>query len=279
MITENQFNIPLMVSIECTVYNHAPYIRKCLDGFVMQKTNFRFEAIVHDDASTDGSTDIILEYAAKYPDIIKPVIEKENQFSKSLIGFRKIITSHLTGKYIAICEGDDYWTDPLKLQKQVDYLESHETVNIYSHNALRVYSDGKCEPFNKEVKSGIYDLRRCLRMGWFTPTASFLYRNNFIFNYVWFENGSNGDMAILYSNLMKGDIYYSEEIMSVYNYCTPNSLSVSTPRGFLYQKKRGMLRTINQLSHDKYITSTLPLIISTYVKQTIWWVINTIRKS
>ena len=72
----------LMVSIRCLVYNHEPYLRQCLDGFVMQQTNFRFEAIVHDDASTDGSAAIIREYAAKYPDIIKPIYETENQYSK-----------------------------------------------------------------------------------------------------------------------------------------------------------------------------------------------------
>ena len=75
----------IIVSIKCLVYNHAPYIRQCLDGFVMQKTNFRFEAIVHDDASTDGTQDIIREYAEKYPDIINPIYETENQYSKAMI--------------------------------------------------------------------------------------------------------------------------------------------------------------------------------------------------
>ena len=75
-------NEPLMVTILCLVYNHESYIRQCLEGFVMQKTNFRFEAIVHDDASTDGTAAIIREYAEKYPDINKPIFETENQYSK-----------------------------------------------------------------------------------------------------------------------------------------------------------------------------------------------------
>lgn len=116
---------PLMVSIRCIAYNQEAYIRQCLDGFVMQKTNFRFEAIVHDDASTDGTADIIKEYAAKYPDIIKPILESENQYSKGGNILYNIMENHLYGKYVCICEGDDYWTDPNKLQKQVDYLESH----------------------------------------------------------------------------------------------------------------------------------------------------------
>lgn len=108
-------NQPLMVTIRCTAYNHEPYIRACLEGFVMQKTNFRFEAIVHDDASTDGTAAIIKEYAEKYPDVIKPILERENQYSKGTLG--KIMDEASKGKYIAFCEGDDYWTDPLKLQK------------------------------------------------------------------------------------------------------------------------------------------------------------------
>lgn len=116
---------PLMVTIRCCTYNHEPYIRQCLEGFVMQKTNFRFEAIVHDDASTDGTAAIIREYAKKYPDIIKPIFETENQYSKRDGSLRRIMDAHMHGKYIAMCEGDDYWIDPLKLQKQVDFLETH----------------------------------------------------------------------------------------------------------------------------------------------------------
>lgn len=115
----------LMVSIRCLVYNHEPYLRQCLDGFVMQQTNFRFEAIIHDDASTDGSTLIIKEYAEKYPDIIKPIYEVENQYSKKNGTITRIMDAACTGKYIAMCEGDDYWIDPLKLQKQVDFLEAN----------------------------------------------------------------------------------------------------------------------------------------------------------
>lgn len=114
-----------MVSIECCVYNHAPYLRQCLDGFVMQKTDFTFEAIVHDDASTDESALIIMEYAERYPNIIKPIIETENQYSKGNGILRRYLDTLLKGKYIAWCEGDDYWIDPLKLQKQVDFMEKN----------------------------------------------------------------------------------------------------------------------------------------------------------
>lgn len=123
-------NSEIMVSIRCAVYNHEKYIRDCLDGFVMQKTNFRFEAIVHDDASTDNTASIIKEYAEKYPDIIKPIYETENQYSKHDGSIRRIMDVEMRGKYIAMCEGDDYWTDPLKLQKQVDFMENNLEVGL-----------------------------------------------------------------------------------------------------------------------------------------------------
>ena len=95
----------LMVTIRCMVYNHEPYIRQCLEGFIMQKTNFRFEAIVHDDASTDGSAAIIREYAEKYPDIIKPILQTENQYSKRDGSLTRILNAHTHGKYI--CTSSD----------------------------------------------------------------------------------------------------------------------------------------------------------------------------
>ena len=128
-----------LVSIRCLVYNHEQYLRQCLDGFVMQKTNFPFEAIVHDDASTDGSAAIIREYAEKYPDIIKPIYETENQYSKHDGSLARAMDAamHPASKYVALCEGDDYWTDPEKLQIQVDFLESHPDVGLVYTSADR----------------------------------------------------------------------------------------------------------------------------------------------
>lgn len=131
--------IPLMVTIRCITYNHESYIRQCLEGFIMQKTNFRFEAIVHDDASTDGTATIIREYAEKYPDIIKPIFETENQYSKHDGSLQRIMSEHTHGKYVAICEGDDYWTDPLKLQKQVDFLEENHQYGMCYMKVLKFY--------------------------------------------------------------------------------------------------------------------------------------------
>ena len=141
-----------LVSIRCTVYNHEPFLRQCLDGFVMQKTTFPFEAIVHDDASTDGSAAIIREYAEKYPDIIKPIYETENQYSKHDGSLSRIMDAamHPNSKYIATCEGDDYWTDPNKLQIQVDFLESHPDFFSSSHNYSVYHEDTKITEHGQE---------------------------------------------------------------------------------------------------------------------------------
>ena len=95
----------VIVTIRGIPYNHEPYIRQAIEGFVMQKTDFRFEAIVHDDASTDKTAEIIKEYAEKYPDIIKPIYETENQYSKHDGSLRRIMNNATRGKYVAFCEG------------------------------------------------------------------------------------------------------------------------------------------------------------------------------
>ena len=176
----------ILVSIKCAVYNHEPYLRQCLEGFVMQKTNFRFEAIVHDDASTDGSAAIIREYADKYPEIIKPIYETENQYSKHDGTLSMIIDSACKGKYIAMCEGDDYWIDPLKLQKQVDFMEEHLDYTLSCHR-YKIYdeqtkemilaSNKYFEKFNDNTEF-TFDLKYAFNRAWITKTLTCVYRKN-----------------------------------------------------------------------------------------------------
>lgn len=175
-----QDNQPIIVSIRCLVYNHEPYLRQCLDGFVMQQTNFRFEAFVHDDASTDGSVAIIKEYAEKYPNIIKPYLETENQYSKHDGTIIKLSFAACKGKYVALCEGDDYWTDPLKLQKQVDYMESHPDCMMCFTNAITHWEDDSGRPdrlFAPALEERDYEGPE-MTEEWITPTASFLFRRS-----------------------------------------------------------------------------------------------------
>ena len=115
-----------LVSILCDAYNHEGFIKQTLEGFLNQQTTFPFEIIIHDDASTDNTATIIKEFVNRYSLIIRPVFQKENQYSQKINFWSDITFPMAKGKYIALCEGDDYWIDELKLQKQVDFLESNE---------------------------------------------------------------------------------------------------------------------------------------------------------
>ena len=124
-----------LLSISCITYNHEPFIKECLEGFLLQKTNFEFEVLIHDDASLDNTANIIKEYEMKYPDLFRVIYQNENQYSKGVKTINpKFNYPRARGKYIALCEGDDYWTDPYKLQKQVDFLEANSDYDL-------VYSD------------------------------------------------------------------------------------------------------------------------------------------
>lgn len=135
---------PVMVTVKCYTYNQAPYIRRCLDGFVMQKTDFRFEVLVHDDASTDGTAKIVKEYAERWPDLIIPVCEEENLYSRGGMGaIYEKLEPMVRGRYLAFCEGDDCWTDPDKLQMQVDFLEGNPEYGLcYTQSFFRYASRG-----------------------------------------------------------------------------------------------------------------------------------------
>ena len=210
-------NSDLIVTIRCLAYNHASYIRQCLDGFIMQKTNFRFEAIVHDDASTDGTADIIREYAAKYPDIIKPIFQTENQYSKRDGSIRKIMNAHTHGKYIAICEGDDYWIDPYKLQKQIEFLERNWNYSMCFTNA-EVKCEGNVPKYYTKLYYHLINKEytgKEILSKWSIPTASICYRN--------FKDMRPFDDRFIYGDIIlflwlskKGNIYCLNEKTVVY---------------------------------------------------------------
>jgi glycosyltransferase involved in cell wall biosynthesis len=133
----NETRNNIAVSICCLTYNHEGLIRDALKGFLMQETNFPFEIVIHDDASTDGTQAIIREYQAAYPDLIRPIFQTENQLSKTgVYPFWTELYPAARGKYIAECDGDDYWTDPQKLQKQFDFLEANPDYAMCHHDYL-----------------------------------------------------------------------------------------------------------------------------------------------
>ncbi len=218
----------VLVSIKCLVYNHEPYLRQCLDGFVMQKTNFRFEAIVHDDASTDNSATIIKEYAEKYPDIIKPIYETENQYSKHNGSIRLIMNNAIpkSTKYVAMCEGDDYWIDPLKLQKQVDFLETHSDFSMVCNNCY-YYSIADSKIISNKTKGKSIELKPSdiiNKGGLYITTCSILHRRSVLDNYPQYCLQCHvGDYPLQIMCAMKGRVYKFGDYMSVYRVNNNNS--------------------------------------------------------
>ena len=216
-----------LVAIKCLVFNHEPYLRDCLEGFVMQQTDFPFVAIVHDDASTDHSADIIREYAAKYPDIILPIYETENQYSKSDGSLARIMNAAVdaTGaKYIAMCEGDDYWTDPCKLQKQVSFLESHLDYSLCANATRWLLSNG--DLIEHQTCSFVEDCdittSEIIRNGGlYINLASVVYRNAVGINkehYNWWKIADVGDYPLCIAASLCGKVRFMADKMSVYRF-------------------------------------------------------------
>ena len=208
-----------LVSVCTLAYNHAPYIRECLDGILMQKTDFAFELLIHDDASTDGTADIIREYEAKYPDIIKPIYQTENQYSKGVKISATIQFPKAKGKYIALCEGDDYWTDPLKLQKQVDLMEANEEYSLCFHNALVIYQNkDKDSHLFANIEDREYSAAEIYET-WTIPTASVLLRFdswNKIKAKLLNKNFIYGDSPLFIALSEVGKLRGIDDVMSVY---------------------------------------------------------------
>lgn len=217
----NKENEPL-VSIICTAYNHGKFIKNALEGFLMQKTTFTFEILIHDDASTDNTANIIREYEKKYPNIIKAIYQKENQYSKGKIP-TIFLYEKAKGKYLAFCEGDDYWTDENKLERQVNFLEKDYSYYGIVHNYLPIDENSK-EIFSKNFfrEHDIETVEELKKWGMLcSQTATIVCRNfwkefdkkqkeNFI------KIKTYGDLKINLTMLMKGKVHFFQKIMSCY---------------------------------------------------------------
>lgn len=209
----------IMVSVICMAYNHENYIRDALEGFVKQKTNFPFEVLVHDDASTDSTADIIREYQRKYPHIIKPIFQTENQYSKGVKTFNMYVRPRITGRYVALCEGDDYWTDEFKLQKQFDILEAHPEVDGCTHKVeKRCATNGKVMGYIAPLsKTGVIPTEDVIRGGGeYLGTNSLMYRKEILEMNYKFRKALSLDYVTQISISLRGGVFYSSDCMSVY---------------------------------------------------------------
>lgn len=212
------------VSVVCNAYNHEKYIRSALDGFVMQKTTFHFEVLVHDDASSDHTAEIIREYEIKYPDIIKPIYSTENQYSKNDGSLDRIQYGRVQGKYIALCEGDDYWTDPLKLQKQYDLLESHPEIDMCATAAKTERNGeivGRVSPSSRDTLFSLEEV--ILGGGGFVATASLMYRTSVREDPLPFFKVLRLDYTAQIAGSIRGGMLYLAEDTCVYRLATVGS--------------------------------------------------------
>lgn len=245
----------ILVSVYCLAYNHGKYIRSALEGFVNQKTDFEYEVFVHDDASTDMTASIILEYAEKYPNIIKPIIQKENLYSKRINIFGIYIYPYMSGKYIATCEGDDYWCDERKLQKQVDFLEKHDDYIACTHNSI-VYNvkTGEKTLLSSRRFSSSIKLKYIMEKNVF-HTSSVIYRKSLREKepiYMKSINGA-GDFNLALWLRLNGKIYYIATPMSVYRYNVEGSWTArNQDQNKVNTANIEMLQLFNKESQYKY---------------------------
>lgn len=205
-----------LVSICCITYNHESFISETIEGFLMQEINFPIEILIHDDASTDSTRDVIDSYKEKYPHLIRTFYQKENQYSK---GIRSISATflfpHAKGKYIALCEGDDYWIDSKKLQKQVDFLEQNPDYSISSHSAV-ILGHNKKMIYEPHLEQTTFSTEEIIEKKWSIMTASLVFRKKFTDFPEWFTHVKSGDYAMQLLLSTKGKVNYMPEYMSVY---------------------------------------------------------------
>lgn len=253
-----------LLTIRCIVYNHEAYIRDCLEGFVMQETTFPFEVIIHDDASTDNSVAIIKEYAAKYQHIIKPIIQTENQYQKPGHGHMNTDINNAmaeSSRYLAFCEGDDYWIDPTKIQQQVEWFETHPDYTMVWHDSYILdYRNGSKTTFHRANKNTTIGLKEIIMGGGgFCPSPSLMVHKNLYLNRPKeVTDQFVGDYPDQIYFALMGKTYYIAKPMSVYRLCTPGSWT-STARynevdGF-FQNLKGVqkiLQDLNRWSNFKY---------------------------
>lgn len=269
------------VTVCCITYNHAKFVRQCLNSIVEQKTDFTFEILIHDDASTDGTADIIREYIDQYPELFVPMIEKENQYSQ---GKRSILIQLMLkkarGRYIAVCEGDDFWCERHKLQKQFNFLQKHKNCNMCTH-AVEVIKE------NGSSLGRIIPQRNipCGEMGGKTLINFLAYEDTHLFHTssMFFEKKAivddleeipsfltataAEDRALFLYYAVKGNVFYTDEVMSKYRVQSEGSWSLnnSQSKQHAHRTDKELMKMINDF--DEYTQGRFEK--ETYAYQTL----------
>lgn len=241
----------IMVSICCITYNQETFIRDALDGFVNQKTNFKYEVLIHDDASSDGTADVIREYAERYPDVIKPILQTENQYSKGLTNISGTWNfPRAKGRYIAMCEGDDYWIDETKLQRQVDYLEAHPDCSLVFHSAnVEVQGSAVTESMMRPYKKDrMVTPEEIIDKTSGYATASLMFRTEMVRELPeFYVNAPIADIPLQLLAANMGYGYYIDEPMCVYRLGGAASWTTLMKQGNYEKKQQDYARAMKKM--------------------------------
>ena len=210
---------PPLVSILCTTYNHEPFIADAMEGFLMQEVDFPIEILINDDASTDRTPEILREYEQEHPHLLRITYQTVNQYSQGVKPLLQVLLPRARGKYIALCEGDDYWIDPRKLKTQVAYMEKHPECSMSVHSA-RILAPGQADPVDpsrpaKERMLFVQDV--VPHDGDLMPTAGMLFRRKYVQRLPpWIHQAPIGDLPLMLALSAQGYVWYVPDVMSVY---------------------------------------------------------------
>lgn len=231
--------LPLL-SVCLITYKHESYIRQAIESVLMQKVNFNWEFIIADDCSPDQTRQIVSEYKYKYPGLIRLIFREKNVGPAQ--NFMELLAA-AKGKYIAYIEGDDYWTDEFKLQKQVDILEQNSSLSIAAHGAYELTDklsllDG---PFNSDT---VWSTKDILSNNWFIMSGSLMIRRTMLdISPAWYPGVSHGDLALILLTSLNGDGFFSPEPMSVYRITNTGVMS-----GFTIKDSKSYIFLLNQFN-------------------------------
>lgn len=247
-----------LVSISLVVYNQEEYLAQAIESCLMQEVNFDYEIIIHDDKSTDNSSEIIREYARAYPEIITPIIQTENQFSKGIEVNAFIVIPKAKGKYIAFLEADDYWIDKHKLQYQIDFLERNPQVSMCFTATKRIFLSKNRDPEIKRFQN--YDTvcskkDIIVQGGNLVDMGSAVIRASVFEDLpAWYSNTQiwDGTMPLLSS--LHGEVYYLNRVTSVYRYETPGSWTQTNVKN-LEKRKNNLIKSIKTLDEFDIFTN------------------------
>lgn len=249
-----------MISVICITFNQSEYIEKSLQSVLSQIINGPFEIIIHDDVSTDGTIDILKEYEKRFPDKIRLILETENQHSQNIDFFSKIVKDHANGKYIAICEGDDYWTDVNKLQLQFEALEAHPECDMCACKADMISEDGRhiLGEIRPREGDGILTIEDVIMGGGnYVATAGLFFRKSMFDHMMGFEKIRSLDYCHQMKGSLRGGIYYIDKSMvayrrysksSVTNLITNNENAMSRQ----CEQEKMILKTLDRETSNKY---------------------------